>query len=360
MIIRKIDKGWLVNDVGSVNPPNAKYKNLTINTIFNDIINSKIIKISYSTEEPPSLIIVRKKTINTKGINKTIKETVVLNDYEKMKEEPSIKELKKEIDNYFNNKLTKKLPKFVKKIIIYPAALAILFEGYNLYKLEQKVRYFDDNATTTVDKEKEISEVLGLFNEYCNAFCIDDIQRSIIYSNILDTLENSDNKEKVIIESVYNFFLENLYNKVSIQKNESTEEDMELFIVRSCKALQIDDPDIIYTMLAVHKLETLNGTSNECIFKNNLGNIKTSSMEIKEYPNAQVGAIDFIYDFMKKYEQTYDTNNSIEYNLSKIYSNDNNLNDKYMSAITSIKIMLKDDLELEHIEELLQKQEKIY
>lgn len=82
-------------------------------------------------------------------------------------------------------------------------------------------------------------------------------------------------------------------------------------------------------MLAVHQLETAHGDSEYCRNYNNLGGVfvtnpNTSVLEIKKYPNLEVGAIDYVNVFLRimnrvKTESFYNPNFSLEVNMNPIY-----------------------------------------
>lgn len=360
MIIKKIDSGWLVSDIQSVMSPNVKGRKIKIEMVFDDIIKSKILNIYYSSSNPADLVIVRKKCITTDGINKTIKETIVLQDYETLKSEPMFQNLKKEIDLFFNNKLIHKLPQIAKKTLVFSVAGVVLIGGYKLVREHkiQKIRQTSSIESMQREDDLDYSLVLDLFNKYCNLFQIDDIQRNDIYSIILPDIKSSSNIEQTIMNKLYEYYMENLYGQIPASINDKTEKEMESYIIRSSNILEINDEEILYTMLAVHKLETLNGTSEDCINKNNLGNNTINidgNIKVEEFPNVEVGSIKFVLDFMQKYNETYNPDNSIEYNM---YHNDKG--EEYIDAIKSIKIMLKEDNELDNINELLKKEGKIY
>ena len=116
-------------------------------------------------------------------------------------------------------------------------------------------------------------------------------------------------------------------------------------------------------MLAVHELETGHGESTLCLERNNLGgniitNSTTQEVEFQYYPNAEVGAMDFVMDFYRIYKQTVPielqnsnvnwsslpVTQSIEYYMNPMYCTEkmNPDDPEWYEIVSNIKGRLKD------------------
>ena len=113
-------------------------------------------------------------------------------------------------------------------------------------------------------------------------------------------------------------------------------------------------------MLAVHQLETGHGTSEVCYYKNNLGGNKvvnpyTGELEEHQtYPNVEVGAIDFVNDFVRIMKDTYDPNLPIEEYMNPVYCE----TDSWYITVKELKDNILTNNRLEEIEDVLAKMTK--
>lgn len=216
-------------------------------------------------------------------------------------------------------------------------------------------------TTTTVptilDDEERANEY---FDHYCNIFEIYDEEKEKLYYQNIRKLENSDNIEQAVIDLLYGYYSENLYMQRPIYYNGYSEEEQEATILKYAKIKGIEDEEILATMLAVHQLETGHGTSDVCYYKNNLGGNKvvnpyTGELEEHQtYPNVEVGAIDFVNDFVRIMNNTYDPNLPIEEYMNPVYCE----TDSWYKTVRELKDNIKSSNHLEKIEEVLTKMKK--
>lgn len=396
---------WLVTDMENAIPFEKRHEEPTINMIIDDIRFSTLIDVFYCGED---LKIKRKKVIYSYGVPTEIFETVIIKDYAKIKNDPAIIPLNKKINAMLNSKIKKKLKELIPKILLVGAGIGVLSGAVALYTTDTitDVKNFpvgrittgseyvdetditektevsvdtpiDDNISNTeeVVTEEVVKPPMVILKEYCDIFGLDEYVSNQIYKENIDTILQSDNIEETIMRCVYDFYTENLYRELPTQYNSYTEDQMETFILYYASVLGIDDEEMLYTMLAIHELETAHGTSEYCLNRNNLGgNIFTPSYseesEFQYYPNAEVGAMDFSMDFYRIYKRTVpielqnkyvDWSNkpitsSIEYYMNPVYCTEkmNEDDPEWYEVVANVKQRLKNCNRLGQLKELVQ------
>ncbi len=204
-------------------------------------------------------------------------------------------------------------------------------------------------TTTTVMSAKE-EQANDYFNHYCDMFEIYGEEKESLYLKNINKLVNDDNIEQAVIDLLYNYYSDNLYMQRAIYYNGYSEEEQEATILKYAKIKGITDENVLLTMLAVHKWETGHGTSDLCYYNNNLGgNVRGS--EFQKYPNVEIGAIDFVNDFVRIMNNTYDPNMSLEQHMNPTYCTSD---DEWYKRIAEMKQTLIEQDELTKVEEVLE------
>lgn len=382
---------WIVTDIDNAIPMDKRREEPTINMIIDDIRFSTIINVWFSGENLKDLKLKRRKVIYSYGIPTEIIETILIKDYSTIKNDPAIIPLNKSINAILNEKIKKKLKKLVPKFLTFTTCIGILAGGVALYTSDglteatspEEISVSSDYVDTTEPitsvipklkdaRDKVVKPPIDILKEYCAIYGFDEYTINQIYKENIDTILNAENVEETIMRCVYDFYTENLYRKIPTQYNINTEDEMETFIVNYAYVLGIDDEEILYTMLAIHELETGHGQSEICLTKNNLGgNIfsppDSDESEFQFYPNAEVGAMDFAMDFYRIYKKTVPENlqrsnidwssmpitSSIEYYMNPVYCTEkmNEDDPEWYEIVANIKEILKENNRLDELKE---------
>lgn len=386
MIIQKISnidafKGirseneWLVDDIDIMFPQ----KNLTMNMIVDYIKYSRIVDVGYRNGNDLCISIK-----NVYGNSREVTDRIIIRDYPKVKNDPVLQPIERKIRLKLYAKLKKRLKELLPKVLV-GTSLVVIAGGVKLYtsdgnaigipneessisseyEEETEIESSMDNYSY-IDRIKNDTKVfkppMDILRDYCSIYGFDEDSINQVYKENRDTILNSDNPEETIMRCVYEFYTENLYKKIPTQYNINTEDEMETFIINYANVLGIDDDEVLYTMLAVHELETGHGESALCLERNNLGgniitNQTTKEVEFQYYPNAEVGAMDFVMDFYRIYKQTVPNElqdstidwsrlpvtESIEYYMNPVYCTEkmNSDDPEWYEIVSDIKQRLK-------------------
>lgn len=280
-----------------------------------------------------------------------------IKDYDLLKKDPMLKDLKKKIDKgllkHVTNNIKKKLAPYgvriaaisLSAIIVAGVGIKIV-SGINSNNNDNLPSYEaiqeEDLASPTIEADatdfvspevlvenEKRNEIDYLFSYYGDIFEMSEDLVLKLYGENVDRLMTSNNVEQDVIDVVYTYFENNLYDEIPSTHNDHTEEEQLLAILKYAKIRGVTDRDVLLTMLAVHKLETGHGESDYCRDYNNLGGIfftnpNTNDFGIKHYPNLEVAAIDFNNVFIRimercKTKEWYDSNQSLEWNMNPIY-----------------------------------------
>lgn len=192
--------------------------------------------------------------------------------------------------------------------------------------------YYDGliNKNVKIGLKEQLEE---LFNQYKDTFGVDDNTIENLITTNYREFSTSSNLERDVINVLYDYYAENLYLVNPIQVNNNSEEKIEKVILKYAHINEINDPDVLATMLAVFQLETGHATSEYCHLYNNLGgvygtNVYTNEFEIKKYPNLDVAAVDFVNVFLRiknkcEADPSYDHSMSLAYNMNPTYCTEN-------------------------------------
>ena len=323
---------WLVSDIDNL-IPNSRNIEPTMNMIVDYIKKSKIEDVGYRNGKD---LCIRIRTITySYGVAREIIDRIVIKDYSNIKNDPVLQPIERKIRLKLYAKIKKRLKELLPKVLVGTGVIVAIAGGVKLYTSDGRAYGVPDeesSITSEYEDEKEIESSIDnsfsidkirnntkvvkppmdILRDYCSIYGFDEDCINQIYKEYRDTILNSDNPEETIMKSVYEFYTENLYKKIPTQYNINTEDEMESFIINYANVLGIDDDEVLYTMLAVHELETGHGESTLCLERNNLGgniitNQTTKEVEFQYYPNAEVGAMDFVMDFYRIYKQTVPT-----------------------------------------------------
>ena len=236
-----------------------------------------------------------------------------------------------------------------------------MIDDTNVEKTGNKEVVYADESSVSEKKDinnEEIDDLSQKFYLYASYFNFDEVTTKNLYLNNIEKINNSSNKYLEIINVLYDYYTENLYDSVYdsayIIPNTATDDEMNAAIINYAHINGVYDEEILYTMLAVHELETGYGTSPLCLEDNNLGG-NTYGDGFQTYPTYQVGAMDFVSDFIRIYEDTYNEYNTIEYNMNPVYCTENmpGVTTPWYQEIAGIKETLRANNELDKINSML-------
>lgn len=216
------------------------------------------------------------------------------------------------------------------------------------------------------DNSKEL-EYFNKFYEYASYYNLNEELKNTLYNNFKSRIINCDNMDLAIMESLYNYYENKIYNVVpiSIVPNIQDNDIQCCTIIKYAKMKGITDPEILYTMLAVHNFETYAwetqeyGKSELCVQSNNFGgNVYGDTFQI--YPTFEVGAYDFVCDFLRIYNNYYTGVNTIEYDIGSVYCTENMEGNytPWYQEITDMKNKLKQDNKLEYYYKMMNEMNK--
>jgi hypothetical protein len=381
----KSDNEWLVDDIDIMFPKN---KPLTMNMIVDYIKYSRIVDVGY--RNGTDLCITIK---NVYGNSREVTDRIIIRDYPKVKNDPVLQPIERKIRLKLYAKAKKRLKQLLPKVLVGTAVVGVIIGGVKLYTSDGTGYDIPTDESSVVSEFEEETEIessmdsssyidrmrydtkvvkppMDILRDYCSIYGFDDACIDQVYKLYRDDILNSDNPEETIMRCVYDFYTENLYKKIPTQYNINTEDEMESFIISYANVLGIDDDEILYTMLAVHELETGHGESALCLERNNLGgNIitiqSTKEVEFQYYPNAEVGAMDFVMDFYRIYKKTVPlelqdssidwsklpVTESIEYYMNPMYCTEkmNPDDPEWYEIVANVKERLKENNRLEQV-----------
>lgn len=215
----------------------------------------------------------------------------------------------------------------------------------------------EDNTLPIDNKEQEYIEK---FNMYASYYNFDSNLTSELAAKYKLLIINNDNMDLAIMENLYDYYINNLYGNVIVTPNTQDNDIQSCTIIKYAKMMGVRDPEILYTMLAVHNFETYAwqtqeyGKSDLCVQNNNFGG-NIYGDEFQTYPTFEVGAYDFVDDFMRIYNQNYTGVNTIEYDIGSVYCTENmEGNDTpWYVEITNMKNKLKSENKLEYYYDMM-------
>lgn len=324
------------------------------------------------------------KTVKTK--NGIVKKngSVVFKNFEDLKNDELFEDLKPRIYPLLKKRAMaatrKLLVSGAKKILIGASAIGIIFGCTKLYQTgiftdntDSKtdnssnidsitMSYSDDSSTADNslvrnDSYKEIKDKFYYYGAYynLNQFLIDDL-----YTQHKEKFVESTNLDYDIMTFIYDYYTENLYGQLVVTPNTINNDEQCLTILKYAQLKGVTDEEVLYTMLAVHDLETGWGKSELCVKDNNFGG-NTFGDDFQTYPSYEVGAYDYVNDFVRIYKDTYTGINSIEYDMNPVYCTENveNVDTPWYAIVGDIKERLKKVNALEHYLDQLNEKVKV-
>lgn len=205
-----------------------------------------------------------------------------------------------------------------------------------------------EKSGTPVVRDDTYKDIKEKFNYYCKYYNFSESLINQLYEEHKQEFLNSKDLDSDIMSFIYEYYTEYLYDQLPVTQNTVDNEEQSLTILKYAKMKGVSDEEVLYTMLAVHDFETGWGKSILCKNDNNFGG-NTFGDGFQTYPSYEVGAYDFVNDFMRIYKQTYTGYNSIEYDMNPVYCPENiDGNDTpWYVCIGEIKDELKNDNVLE-------------
>lgn len=144
-----------------------------------------------------------------------------------------------------------------------------------------------------------------------------------------------DLKEKGIIDpdivqvgifiTIKNYAYDHKTNSGEIIISDKTVAQKEQDIIDIAKNIYgITNERLLANILAIHRLETFNGTSDLAINKNNQGGNRNADLSFVEYKTFEIGAESMIRNFLNNYsralyDDNFNYNDTIEYRIAKSY-----------------------------------------
>lgn len=204
------------------------------------------------------------------------------------------------------------------------------------------IQSVETNKTVSIEEPKIIKKVekpkltkeeelfINKVKEYSSMFFIEyDKALNIIKENEAIIKTEYQNQEvgiiRVLAEEFYN---NNNIDKSPIVSDISTLE-REKLLIKFANVHGITSTDTLATMIAIYRLETGNGTSDACIYKNNFGGLRAMDEEsgsyyVMSFKTKEIGAEAFVKTFINIRNisidsKHYNPNRSLEQNMNRIY-----------------------------------------
>lgn len=379
MILERTELGWVIYDK---NICKKYFLNSTqISELMDELGKAEFQRVYFNKKNTRDLVI------------ELAQGNVVIKNYNNIKDRPYISNIKQKINiNLIKFALNKVIKKRSGKLVLATISSIVLLGAVHVIKnndsdkiMEAPQIQIDElepiisssevtidttttpvptatttTTTTTTTDSYKYDFANECFDNYCEIFEIYDEEKEKIYHQNINKIIKEDNIEQSIIDILYDYYSENLYMQRPIYYNGYSEEEQEATILKYAKIKGIKDKEVLATMLAVHQLETGHGTSEVCYYKNNLGGNKvvnpyTGELEEHQtYPNVEVGAIDFVNDFVRIMKDTYDPNLPIEEYMNPVYCE----TDSWYITVKELKDNILTNNRLEEIEDVLTKMTK--
>ena len=317
--------------------------------------------------------------------------SVYINDYSTLKQHPEIKALdriltKKIIYQKFAKKisLSKEDSKIykTKKISLFLAgtlSLSLSAGSINfLYNNKEKevltnTEKISENNTTNKDetvyfeniiqnitnsnilnnekiKNKQLpNSTTMMFFDFANIYSMNIEDVTNIYYRNYDEISNAENpKLQFLLMVKDNFYLNDYIDKTPIVSNLTSEEKENCIIDIATKIYKVNDREDLARMLAIHRLESTWGTSRRCVEDNNPAGLIENG-EFLTFKTFEIGAECFVRNTIKIKNEAinssdYDLNQTLEYNIQKIYCPDSSAWDIEVNNLKE-SILVNNDLD---------------
>lgn len=188
-------------------------------------------------------------------------------------------------------------------------------------KKEKKDSNYKKNKQT-----KEKNQENEMIEEFSKIYYLDYNFVEKLYNENIEQIEKSENPKKTFIILVKNAFYNSDIDKTPIVSSLSESEKEDYIIYMAKDIYDVQDKEILALLLAIHRLETGNGTSRRCIYDNNLGGI-SDSKGFLTFKTFEIGAECFVRNVTNIVSEAYESSNynydlPIEYNIQDIYCGD--------------------------------------
>lgn len=371
MILERTELGWIIYDK---NICKKYFLNSTqISKMMDELGKSEFQKVYFRKNNTKDLVI------------ELAQGNVIIKNYREIKNRPYISNIKQKINlSLMNFALNRVIKKHSGKLVVATISSFVLLGAVHVIQSNDfsniteapqiqideletiiespEVTTNTTNTTSTTEQTTTTSVISAeeelaneCFDHYCEIFEIYGDEKEKLYYQNINKLIKENNIEQAVIELLYNYYSNNLYMQRPIYYNGYSEEEQEATILKYAKIKGVKDEEVLATMLAVHQLETGHGTSEVCYYKNNLGGNKvvnpyTGELEEHQtYPNVEVGAIDFVNDFVRIMNDTYDPNLPIEEYMNPVYCE----TDSWYKIVRELKDNILNSNHLEEIEDVL-------
>lgn len=373
IIIERTPKGWTVAD--SVKNNRQYVSSKQMNKLFGELKEEKFNRVFYTKTDDLVICIADGK--------------IRIKDYDNIKNRAFISQIKNKVNRSIIKGAVKRINKTVfgkgvTIILVSTMAIGAAKGGYTVIKgmntdvkqVEASEPLIENDLLINTDDfeivepeqrgesttDQALSEIDELFNKYADIFLVDQETKQYLYTLNLNLLLGSQHLELDIMNIMYDYYEDNIYQPNILEPNNYSEEEQELAILKYAKIVGIEDENILTTMLAVHELETGHGQSEWCRSYYNLGGVMDtnpndpSEVSIKHYPNLDVAAFDYVKVFVRimdrcKKEDWYNENYSLEYNMNPIYCTEkmNSDDPEWYEIVSEIKEEIKDSGKLQEL-----------
>ncbi|MDD2435472.1 MAG: hypothetical protein PHO63_04375 [Bacilli bacterium] len=218
---------------------------------------------------------------------------------------------------------------------ITPPKEEIVIKSYDQYRERQSEKLLlMQNQLKIEQKAAEQKQFVNTVKKYSDMYCLDYTTAFDLIKENEETIKNDYiNQEVGIIRTLADAFYHSSIDKTPQVTNISPLE-REKLLLQFAKVYDIQDVDTLATMLAVHRLETGNGKSKACVYKNNFGglrarNSKTGSYYVMSFKTPSIGAERMVRTFLDIKNRAikskhYNPNRSLEENMNHIYCGEKN------------------------------------
>jgi hypothetical protein len=234
------------------------------------------------------------------------------------------------------NKAGKSISESIQKIPAYASSIAsgdlTIVEEPNT-KIEEENKPVSEPTKETVKKETISKEEVLLNNtikEYANMFGIDYKKALTLVKENASVIKSEYANQEV---GIIRILAEEFYNNPNISKvpefHNLTSIEREKLLLKFAKVHGINDAETAATLLAVYRLETGNGQSEACVYKNNFGGLRGRNSQngryyVMDFKTPEIGAEAMVRSFLNIKSNAmnsnyYNPSRSLEQNMNRIY-----------------------------------------
>ena len=226
-------------------------------------------------------------------------------------------------NNIGNNKLLKNINISLQKNEKKDSNITTNFNKENNKKIKEEKK---DSNYKKSKQSKEKNQENEMIEEFSKIYYLDYEFVQKLYNENIEQIEKSDNPKKTFIILVKNAFYNSDIDKTPTVSSLSESEKEDYIIYMAKDIYDVQDKELLALILAIHRLETGNGTSRRCIYDNNLGGI-SDSKGMLTFKTFEIGAECFVRNVTNIVSEAYESSNynydlPIEYNIQDIYCGD--------------------------------------